>query len=781
MHGLRGWLRRSREEGGFTLAEVLIAGLVMVVAMIPIIGMFDGALGAVRNVSNIHGSVACAQTAIEQIRAIPFYLATNGTNRDIDDFYWGNRNPINTNPRAADGSPDWANVPEVAMYGYGAMPDYEAYRVGVKLAYLDDDTGVCTMGQYWGPKAPANDRPKDVDGREVHLLAYQVTVHWMVNGAETGTYSEVSTVTNTQAVYNLGISGITVTAPAALIGTVPNAAAHWPNQSLSVTISGWGFDPATATASLVRDRNNDVPITLSTKTDTTLTGTVNINTTGTSGTGHYWYPKDDIGYWSVKVRQKDFFSVYLYNGFVVEYPQPLITGFYNKADNSKTASDIKGPFTIHADGGRFINIAENPTMRLVQVVASGDPAIMTGTVTSITGANNGYVDSGCTLEASFDPTGQPPGDYKLEIVDTRPGQVGHVSSGFTADNFTLTGAVPAPTDVVTNTGSLHYAFDNTGNPWRLKITGSNFNMSGSPAVSAALCSSLTADGQPSGNQVSGTVVSVSGYNTIVADFNLTTLPTGFYYCWVKNNNNNLTGATATAVFEVRSFAASFTDFSPSVGNSFFENYYDIPSTITGTGLQTVSTVKITNGTTTYDITSDCTLGGDTAIPVSLNLISCDHNNAWKIQIYFLGGSFLERDFVIGLGPAKILPASNTKAAIRIHAIRLLAGDQWNSETLVTKAWAWQTTLLLVAGYGTFEVHGMGFPMTGSNTTLKVVKGTWSAQSNCSATMDRAGKDVKITGPQWQMPSATGTCNISVQNNVGDTTIDSYTNRWQLNS
>lgn len=781
MRGLRGWLRRSREEGGFTLAEVLIAGLVMVVAMVPIIGMFDGALGAVRNVSNIHASVACAQTAVEQIRAMPFYRVYNGTNQDIDDFYWGNRSPINTNPEAADGNPDWVNIPEVAMYNYGAMPDYEAYRVGVKLAYLDDSTGVCPMASAWGPKIPANDRPKDADGREIHLLAYQVTVHWMVGGSETGVYSETSTVTNTQSIYNLGISGITVTAPAALIGTTPSAGVHWPSQSLSVTITGWGFDPSTITASLVRDRNNDVPISLATKSDTQLTGTVNISTSGTSGTGHYWYPKDDIGYWSVKVRQGDFFTVYLYNGFVVEYPKPIITNFYNKADSTKSASDIKGPFTIHADGGRFIYIAENPTVRLVQVVDTGDPAVITGTVTSVTGANYGYSDSGCAIEASFDPTGQPQGEYKLEIVDTRPGQVGHVSSGFTADNFTLLGATPAPTDVATNTGSLHYAFDNSGNPWRLKFTGSNFNMSGTPAVSVTLCSALTADGQPSGNQVSGTVVSVSGYNTIVADFNLTTLPAGFYYGWVKNDNNNLTGATATAVFEVRSFSASFTGFSANTGNSFFENYYNIPSTITGTGLQTINQVKITNGSTTYDITSDCTLGSDTTIPVSLNLISCDHNNAWKIQIYFLGGSYLERDFSIGLGPAKILPASNTKAAIRIHAIRLLAGDQWNSETLTAKAWAWQTTLLLVAGYGTFEVHGMGFPMTGSNTTLRVWKSTWSAQANCAAVMDRAGKDVKITGPQWQMPSSTGTANVSVQNNVGDTTIDSYTNRWQLNS
>ena len=37
---------RLREQKGFALSEVIIAGLVMVAAMIHIIRMFDGALGS---------------------------------------------------------------------------------------------------------------------------------------------------------------------------------------------------------------------------------------------------------------------------------------------------------------------------------------------------------------------------------------------------------------------------------------------------------------------------------------------------------------------------------------------------------------------------------------------------------------------------------------------------------------------------------------------------------------------------------------------------------------
>ncbi len=780
MRGLGRCLRRPESEGGFTVAEVLIAGLVMVVAMIPIIGMFDGALSAVRHVSDIHASIACAETATEQIKAIPFYKPYTGTNRDVDDFFWGSRTPINSNPAGGDGGPDWANIPEVAMYGYGAMPDYEAYRVGVKMAYLADDTGTCAMQQFWGPKTAGNDLPKSADSRQIHLMVFQVNVRWMVGGTETGLYSQIASLTDTQATYNLGVSRITVTAPDALKGTLPNAAAHWPNQTLSVTIDGWGFDPATIDAWLVRDKSQDIPIALATKNRDQLTGTVNISDTATvrKGQGTNQDNKAEIGYWSVKVRQKDILSVYLYQGFIVEYPKPTISNFYNTKDSTKTARDIDELFTIHADGGRFINFAESPTMRLVQMVASGDPAIITGTVTSITGSSNGYADSGCTLEATFDPAGKPAGDYKLEIIDTRPELVGHVSSGLTNSVFTITAATPAPTDVAVNSGGLHYGYNNQGNPWRLKITGSDFNMSGTPAVDVALCAAV-ASGVPSGNQVSGTVVSVSGNNTIVADFDLSGLPTGFYIGWVKNRNNNLAGWTPTAPFEVRNFSAAVTGFTPNPGSSFYENYYDIPSNITGSGLAMANAVKITDGTVTYDITGDSTLGGDSSIPVSLNLISCAHNN-WTVQVYFPGGIYLERAFTVSLGPAKILAANNSKYAIRIHA-QHGSGDQWNNETTSARAWAWRTTGIFVKtrGYATLEVKGMGFPMTGSNTTLRVWQGSVSAWKNCAASMDRAGKTVIITSDKWEMPESTGDCGISVQNTIGDTTLDSYATRWYL--
>jgi hypothetical protein len=380
------------------------------------------------------------------------------------------------------------------------------------------------------------------------------------------------------------------------------------------------------------------------------------------------------------------------------------------------------------------------------------------------------------MEATFDPSGKPAGNYKLEIIDTQPEQIGHVSSGLSTDTFALTQAAPQVTDVTVNSSGVHYGYSNLGNPWRLRFSGSDFNMSGSPPVEVYLASAIV-DGQPAGNNVAGTVVQVTGNNNIQADVDLSGLPAGFYYGWVKNLNNNLTGSTASAVFEVRILSASLTGFAPNTGYNFFENYYDIPSTIAGTGLATANQVKITDGTTTYDITSESTLGGDVSIPVNLNLIAVDHVGSWKVQVYFPGGSFVERSFAVSLGKAIILPADNTKYAIRIHARRVLA-DQWNNETVAQRAWAWKNALLNNA-FATFEVKGKGFPMNGSNTRLRIWKGSWQKTGNYAVSMDRAAKIVKITSAEWQMTNTTGDCSISVNAVIGDTTVTSYTNRWYL--
>ena len=86
-----------------------------------------------------------------------------------------------------------------------------------------------------------------------------------------------------------------------------------------------------------------------------------------------------------------------------------------------------GTLNLRLTGGRFINIVENPTIRLVQE-AEEEPFTALGTIDSITAPNNGYIDSGCEILASFDISDIPAGDYRIEVINTQPEVVGHVSS-----------------------------------------------------------------------------------------------------------------------------------------------------------------------------------------------------------------------------------------------------------------------------------------------------------------------------------------------------------------
>ncbi len=771
----RRWLRDQR---GFALVEVMAASFIMVFAMIPIIKMFDGALGSAKTITQTHKTVACAQTAAEQIKAMPFYHPYGTTDKDIDDLFWGSRSPVNHNPAAPSGGPDWANIPEMPFKEYGQMPDYPDYRVGVKLAYLREDTGMAVINSNWGPKIEGHDKPVDAENGDIHLLLIQVNVHWNKAGTESGLYTLLSTVTDSEATYNLGITRITVTGPDNLKGSWPNAAAHYPSGLISVTIDGWGFDPATLSASIVRSESLDIPITLvGTPTDKQINGTVDIATRGTSG--HDWSPRADIGLWSVKVRQQVILSVYLYEGFIVEYPKATIGGFYNKANGLKEANDVSGPFQLHVDGGRFTYLVDNPVLRLVQVVPEDvEPAVITGTGVICTGASSGYADSGCTIEATFDPAGKPCGEYRVEVINTDPGTSGHVSSGLSSEVFNYTNGRPQPTDA-TNASGQHYAFNNAGNPWRLTIAGSTFNYSGTaPQIQVALCSSVAGEA-PAGNWILGTLVSVTS-NTIVADFDLDSLPAGNYGIWAKNLNNNAPGWSSTQPFEVRNFGAQIDSFAADSGYGFYENYWDIHSTISGSGLAQASSVKITHDTTVFDVTGDCLLGDDSTIPVNLNLIDCRSNSGWKIQVWFPWGSYTEGSFDIGIGPAKILLANNTRPALRIHASR--GSDQWNSETASAQAWAWRTTTGLFGrtAYGTFEVHGKGFLNYGGQTTLRLWSGSWTpAGQNLNCVTNRAAKDVYITSSQLTMPTTAAAASISVQNTVGNTALDSHINRWSI--
>ena len=68
----------SGRECGYSLVEVLAAIVVLTVAIIPMVGMFDAALGAVTASGDYDAARACAGQELEQIKSLPYEAVGGG-------------------------------------------------------------------------------------------------------------------------------------------------------------------------------------------------------------------------------------------------------------------------------------------------------------------------------------------------------------------------------------------------------------------------------------------------------------------------------------------------------------------------------------------------------------------------------------------------------------------------------------------------------------------------------------------------------------------------------
>jgi Tfp pilus assembly protein PilV len=72
-----------RDESGYSLVEVVVSILILAVAIIPMVGMFDMGLNVATQGGNYDRGRAIAVEELEEIRALPF----SGTTGNIVDAY----------------------------------------------------------------------------------------------------------------------------------------------------------------------------------------------------------------------------------------------------------------------------------------------------------------------------------------------------------------------------------------------------------------------------------------------------------------------------------------------------------------------------------------------------------------------------------------------------------------------------------------------------------------------------------------------------------------------
>jgi prepilin-type N-terminal cleavage/methylation domain-containing protein len=70
--------RRTTEESGYSLVEVMVAMVVLTVAVVPMVGMFDAAIGAADASADYDKARACAVQQLEHSKSIPYEVVEGG-------------------------------------------------------------------------------------------------------------------------------------------------------------------------------------------------------------------------------------------------------------------------------------------------------------------------------------------------------------------------------------------------------------------------------------------------------------------------------------------------------------------------------------------------------------------------------------------------------------------------------------------------------------------------------------------------------------------------------
>lgn len=91
--------RLKNGEGGYSLVEVVVAIMILALAILPMVGMFDAGLRAAESGGNFDKARALANEELENIRALPYYQR-DATVNSAREFYPPANGPAGGGPVA---------------------------------------------------------------------------------------------------------------------------------------------------------------------------------------------------------------------------------------------------------------------------------------------------------------------------------------------------------------------------------------------------------------------------------------------------------------------------------------------------------------------------------------------------------------------------------------------------------------------------------------------------------------------------------------------------------
>ncbi len=72
------WIDARKSDSGYSLVEVMVALVVLTVAILPMIGMFESALRAATTSGDYDRARACANQRLEQAKSLPYEVVKAG-------------------------------------------------------------------------------------------------------------------------------------------------------------------------------------------------------------------------------------------------------------------------------------------------------------------------------------------------------------------------------------------------------------------------------------------------------------------------------------------------------------------------------------------------------------------------------------------------------------------------------------------------------------------------------------------------------------------------------
>ena len=77
------WTDARKGESGYSLVEVMVAIVVLTIAILPMVGMFEAALRAATTSGDYDRARACANQRLEQARSLPYEAVKAGPTEGV--------------------------------------------------------------------------------------------------------------------------------------------------------------------------------------------------------------------------------------------------------------------------------------------------------------------------------------------------------------------------------------------------------------------------------------------------------------------------------------------------------------------------------------------------------------------------------------------------------------------------------------------------------------------------------------------------------------------------